>query len=122
MDALEVVSTYGGFEIAQMCGGMLRAAELGMTLLVDGFISTAAFLIAQKINVLVKEYALFSHCSNEQAHKKMLDFLDVSPILNLGMRLGEGTGCALAIPIVKSACAIMSEMASFSDAAVNKKL
>ena len=118
---LTLLHTFGGFEIAQMCGGMLRAAELGMTILVDGFISTAAFLVAYQINRNIKEYSLFAHSSNEQGHGKMLAFLKVTPILNLDMRLGEGTGCAMAYPIIKSACAFMNEMASFEQASVSQQ-
>lgn len=119
---LKLIQTVGGFEIVQMCAGMLKAAELGMTIIVDGFISTAAFLLAHQVNKSVLDYSLFAHCSDEQGHKKMLDFLNVKPIVNLGMRLGEGTGCAIAFPVIQSACAFMNEMASFEAASVSQKM
>ncbi|MFY0599994.1 MAG: nicotinate-nucleotide--dimethylbenzimidazole phosphoribosyltransferase [Cyclobacteriaceae bacterium] len=118
---LDILCRVGGFEIAQMCGGMLKAAELGMIVLVDGFISTAAMLLAQLMNKGVLDYTIFTHCSEEKGHKKMLDFLKVKPILKLGLRLGEGTGCAIAYPIIQSACTFMRDMASFEEASVSQK-
>ncbi len=120
-DPLEILSTFGGFEIAQICGGILKAAELGMVILIDGFISTAALLVAQLINRNVQDYCLFTHHSNEQGHTKMLEFIGGKPLINLGMRLGEGTGCAVAYPIIRSACSFFNEMASFEGASVSQK-
>jgi nicotinate-nucleotide--dimethylbenzimidazole phosphoribosyltransferase len=120
-DAKEALQFYGGFEIAQICGAMLSAYEKNMIIMVDGFIATAAFLCAYNINPKIKDNALFCHQSDEQGHKKMLDFLQVSPILNLGMRLGEGTGCAVAYPIIQSAVNFINEMASFESAGVSNK-
>ncbi len=117
----EILMAFGGFEIAMMCGAMLKAAELKMVVLVDGFIATAAFLVAHHKEPLVKEYAIFTHQSDEQGHKKMLDFLKVKPILNLNMRLGEGTGCAMAYPIINAAANFLTEMASFGSAGVSEK-
>ena len=111
---------FGGFEIMQMAGGMLEAHKNNMLILVDGFISTVAFLIAFLKNSVIKQNAIFCHCSAEKAHKKLLDFLEVKPILNLDLRLGEGTGCAIAFPIIESAVAFFNEMASFETAVVNK--
>ena len=111
---------FGGFEIMQMAGGMLEAHKNNMLILVDGFISTVAFLIAFLKNPAIKQNAIFCHCSAEKAHKKLLDFLEVKPILNLDLRLGEGTGCAIAFPIIESAVAFFNEMASFETAVVNK--
>ena len=111
---------FGGFEIMQMVGGMLAAYQNNMLILVDGFICSVAFLIAYKINPDIKKNAIFCHCSAEQAHRKLLDYLDVQPILQLDLRLGEGTGCALAFPIIQSAVAFLNEMASFESAGVSE--
>lgn len=121
-DPLEILSTFGGFEIAQMCGGMLKAAQLGMFILVDGFISSAAILVAYKMNKKVLDYALFTHHSNEQGHTKMLAYMNVSPIINLDMRLGEGSGIAVAFPIIQAACTFLNEMACFETAEVSNKV
>jgi len=117
-DPMEILSTYGGFEIAMMTGAFLQAMENKMTILVDGFITTSAYLIAYEIDNAIKEYSLFSHCSNEQGHKKMLDYLKADAILNLGLRLGEGSGAAVAFPIIKLALSFFNNMASFEDANV----
>lgn len=121
IDPLDVLSTYGGFEIAMLCGAMLKAAELKMILLIDGFIITSALLIAQAINENVLDYCIFGHKSNEQGHSKMLEFLGAEPLLSLDMRLGEGTGAAVAYPIIKSAVNMLNEMASFESASVSNK-
>ncbi|ABQ03125.1 nicotinate-nucleotide--dimethylbenzimidazole phosphoribosyltransferase [Flavobacterium johnsoniae] len=112
---------FGGFEIMQMAGGMLTAFENKMLILVDGFICSVAFLIAFKINPNIKQNAIFCHCSAEKAHLKLLEYLDAKPILNLDLRLGEGTGCAVAFPILKSAEAFLNEMASFESVGISKK-
>ncbi|GAB3659274.1 hypothetical protein GCM10028791_32650 [Echinicola sediminis] len=119
-DVMEVLSTFGGFEIAQICGGMLKAAEKRMLVLVDGFISTAALLLAHKINPEILSYCIFTHCSGEKGHKSMLEYLKATPLLNLGMRLGEGSGVAVAYPVVQSACTFLNEMASFESAGVSQ--
>ncbi|MEO6904056.1 MAG: nicotinate-nucleotide--dimethylbenzimidazole phosphoribosyltransferase [Bacteroidia bacterium] len=118
---METLATFGGFEIAQMCGAMLQAAENKMVILIDGFIATAAFLIANSIHPLVKEYAIFCHQSNEQGHANMLHYLNVKPLLSLNMRLGEGTGVAIAYPIIEAAVAFLNDMASFESAGVSTK-
>jgi nicotinate-nucleotide--dimethylbenzimidazole phosphoribosyltransferase len=121
-DPQEALQFFGGFEIAQICGGMLTAYEKNMLILVDGFIATASFLCAYHINPKIMDNAIFCHKSDEQGHQKMLEFLDAKPILDLGMRLGEGTGCAMAYPIVQSAVNFVNEMASFDSAGVSQKL
>lgn len=120
-DTFEILQTFGGFEIAQMCGGMLKAAELGMLVLVDGFISSAAFLVAREINKNVMDYALLTHRSDEQGHGKMLQFMEVSSIMNIGMRLGEGSGIAVSYPIIEAAVNFFNDMASFESAQVSSK-
>lgn len=120
-DVLDVLSVFGGFEIVMMCGAMLQAAELKMVLLVDGFIATTAFLAAYHICPAVKDYAFFCHQSDEHGHARVLQFLEVRPILNLNMRLGEGTGAAVAYPVIRSAVNFLNEMASFASAGVSNK-
>ena len=111
---------FGGFEMLQMAGGMLQAKKNNMLILVDGFICTVAFLIAYKMNPEVKENAIFCHSSAEQGHQKILDYLEVRAILQLDLRLGEGTGCAIAFPIIQSAVCFLNEMASFESAGISR--
>ena len=118
---LEALRTFGGFEMVMMYGAMMKAAENNMIIMVDGFIATSVFLVAHAIAPEINDYALFCHQSDEQGHKKMLDYLDAQPLLNLGMRLGEGTGCALAYPIIKSSVAFLVDMASFESAGVSQE-
>ena len=120
-DAEKILSSVGGFEIAMMTGAILKAAELKMVILIDGFITTSALLIAHKLNPAILDYCVFSHSSNESGHKKMLEFLNVKPLMNLDLRLGEGSGAAIAYPLVKSATAFLNEMASFESAGVSEK-
>ena len=117
-DALEVLSEVGGFEIAQIAGAMLGAAESGITILVDGFIITAAAILATRIAPESRDYMIFAHCSGEQGHAMMLQSLEATPLLSLGLRLGEGTGVALAVPLLRSAAEFMNNMASFESAGV----
>jgi nicotinate-nucleotide--dimethylbenzimidazole phosphoribosyltransferase len=121
-DAIEILKAVGGFEIAQISFGMLQAAKHNMIILVDGFIATAAYLIAHAVNSNIQHNALFCHCSNEAGHSAMLHYLHATPILQLGMRLGEGTGCAVAYPIIESAVAFLNNMASFEAASVSNKI
>lgn len=118
-DALDVLAQFGGFETAMACGAFLQAAELGMTILVDGFNITAALLIAAKIDPNVLGYCIAAHQSDENGHSRMLQFLGLAPVLQLSMRLGEGTGAAVAYPVVDSALRFICEMASFEDAGVS---
>ena len=115
-----VMQTFGGFEIAQMCGAMLAAQEHGMVVMVDGFIATAAYVVAVAINPALEGHAIFCHTSGENGHQLMLDYLKAQPLVNLGMRLGEGTGCAIAYPLIQSAVAFLNEMASFESAGVSE--
>jgi nicotinate-nucleotide--dimethylbenzimidazole phosphoribosyltransferase len=117
----DILAEYGGFEIVQMCAAMLQAAERKMLILVDGFIATSAFLAAQAICPPVIDYALFCHVSDEAGHAKMLKYLGVKPLLQLSLRLGEGTGCAIGYPIVLSSVNFLNEMASFESAGVSNK-
>lgn len=117
-DPMQILACLGGFEIVQITGAMLAAAEEQMHILVDGFICTAAAMVAIQINPAVKDYMIFAHCSGEQGHKKMLQWLSVEPLLNMGLRLGEGTGGALALPLIQAAAAFYNDMASFEQASV----
>jgi nicotinate-nucleotide--dimethylbenzimidazole phosphoribosyltransferase len=118
---MELLSRIGGFELAMMVGAFLEAYEQGMICLVDGFICTAALLVTHKVNPAVISNCIFAHCSEEQGHQRMLQYLNVQPLLQLGLRLGEGTGAALAVPIVQSAVLFLNEMASFESAGVSEK-
>jgi nicotinate-nucleotide--dimethylbenzimidazole phosphoribosyltransferase len=119
-DPHQILQTFGGFEVAQICGSMLAAKQHNMVIMVDGFIATASYLIAQSINPEISENAIFCHTSNESGHQLMLDYLKAEPLVNLGMRLGEGTGCAVAYPLIKSAVAFLNGMASFESAGVSE--
>ena len=120
-DAIDTLATFGGFEIAMITGAYLAAACEGMTILVDGFIATSALLVAAKIAPEVLEYCVFAHASNETGHRRMLAHFDAAPLLQLDLRLGEGTGAALALPILRAAVAFVDEMASFESAGVSNK-
>ena len=114
----QVLACLGGFEIVQMTGAMLAAAERKMLVVVDGFIATAAALVAVTINAHVRDYLIFAHRSEEQGHQRMLEHLKAKPLLSLGLRLGEGTGAALALPLIQAAVNFYNQMASFSDAGI----
>ena len=117
-EPLDVLATFGGFEIAMMAGAYLAAAEARMTILVDGFIASSALLVADALAPNVREYCVFAHASNEAGHRRMLDHFGAIPLLTLDMRLGEGTGAALAVPLLRAAVAFLNEMASFESAGV----
>jgi nicotinate-nucleotide--dimethylbenzimidazole phosphoribosyltransferase len=131
--ATELLQRIGGFEIAMMAYAYLRAQELNMLIVVDGFIATAALLSA--IHLLNAEqhtnqnmhqspllkHCVFAHCSHESGHQSMLQHLQAEPLLRIGLRLGEGTGAALAMPLIQSACAFINQMASFETAGVSNK-
>jgi nicotinate-nucleotide--dimethylbenzimidazole phosphoribosyltransferase len=119
LDPLAILATFGGFEIAQICGALLRAAELRILLLLDGFIASAALLVAARLAPAVLTYCVFCHESGEQGHRLLLAELGGQPLLHLGLRLGEGTGCALAYPLVQAAVNFLNEMASFESAGVS---
>jgi len=116
----DVIAYFGGFELAMMCGAMLRASELRMAQLVDGYCSTAAFLVAHAIDPHLVDYSFFSHLSAEPGHALALEHLGVKALLQLSMRLGEGTGCAVALPLLRMATALVREMATFDEAQIAK--
>ena len=120
-DALAVLAQFGGFEIAMLAGAMLAAAERRMLLLIDGFIVTAALLVAAKVSPAIIDYCVFAHRSDEAGHALQLDHLDAQPLLQFSLRLGEGTGAALAYPLVAAAVAFLDGMASFESAGVSNK-
>ena len=120
-DPMQVLATFGGFEIAMMAGAMLGAAEKKTVLLIDGFIATAALLVASRIAPEILGYCIFSHCSDESGHALLLRNLKAEPVLNLGLRLGEGTGAALAYPLVQASVNFLNEMASFQSAKVSTR-
>ena len=117
---LEIMRWFGGYEMVMAVGGMLRAAELKMTVLVDGFIMTNCMLAARELYPAVTDYAIYGHCGDESGHRRVLDVLGAKPILNLGLRLGEGSGAICAYPIVVSAVNMINRMDSFNGAAVTK--
>ncbi len=117
---LVVLRQLGGFEIAALCGAYLRAAQLGLPVLVDGYITTAAALVAVRYQPAVREWLLFAHRSAEPGHHAMLQALEADPLLDLGMRLGEGSGAAAALPLLRLACALHNGMATFADAGVSE--
>lgn len=101
-------------------GAMLQAAELGMIILVDGFIMTSCLLAASKLYPAVTDYAIYGHCGDENGHKLVLDAMGAKPLLNLGLRLGEGSGAVCAYPILDSAVRMINEMDNFAHAAITK--
>jgi nicotinate-nucleotide--dimethylbenzimidazole phosphoribosyltransferase len=116
--AEHVLATVGGLEIAAICGAIIAAAQRRIPVLVDGFIVSVAALAAVRINPSCRPYLVFSHRSAEQGHRIVLEALDVRPLLDLDLRLGEGSGAALALPILRLACALHNRMATFAEAAV----
>jgi nicotinate-nucleotide--dimethylbenzimidazole phosphoribosyltransferase len=127
---MALLAAVGGFEIAMMVGAYLEAVNQRMIVVVDGFIASAALLVANELFNLssiegvytrLAQHCIFAHTSHEPGHEKILDYLEAKPLLNLGMRLGEGTGAALAMPLIRSAVQFLNEMASFESAGVSNK-
>lgn len=116
---LDILGTFGGFEIAMMVGAYLKAAESGMLIMVDGFIASTALLVACKLYPQVLGFCVFSHVSSEQGHQALLDQFNARALLNLDLRLGEGSGIALAYPLLQSAVIFLNEMATFDEAGVD---
>jgi nicotinate-nucleotide--dimethylbenzimidazole phosphoribosyltransferase len=120
-EPLDVLAAFGGYEIAMMTGAMLAAAARRMVLLIDGFIVTSALLVAARLQPAILDYCVFSHCSDERGHRQMLERLAARPLLQLGLRLGEGSACALALPLLHAAVNFLNEMATFESAQVSGK-
>lgn len=116
----DIIRWFGGFEMAMAVGGMLRAAERSVVILVDGFIMSACMLAASKLCPAVLDYALFGHEGDEQGHRRLLEAMDAAPILHLGLRLGEGSGAVCAYPIVESAVRMLAEMDTFEQVRITK--
>lgn len=117
-DPFEALRCLGGFEIAALVGLYLRGAQLGVPLLVDGFIATTAALAAVRVNPPAREWFLYAHRSAEPGHRAVLEALSAEPLLSLGMCLGEASGAAAAVPLLRLACALHSDMATFEEAGV----
>ncbi|HYA90392.1 MAG TPA: nicotinate-nucleotide--dimethylbenzimidazole phosphoribosyltransferase [Thermodesulfobacteriota bacterium] len=121
-DAIDVLSKVGGFEIGGIAGVILAGARYRIPVVIDGFISGAAALIATTLSPEVKPYLIASHQSAEQGHRVLLEYLGLKPLLNLDLRLGEGTGAALGIFLVEASLKILDEMATFAEAGVSEKI
>ena len=117
-DPIDILTKVGGFELGGLCGAILAAAAKGVPMLVDGFISTASLVLAYLFQERVLDYIFASHLSNEQGHQRALEYLRLQPILDLGLRLGEGTGAALALPVIDAALRVFREVAPFDAARV----
>nr|WP_315463996.1 nicotinate-nucleotide--dimethylbenzimidazole phosphoribosyltransferase [uncultured Rhodoferax sp.] len=118
---LDALAAFGGFEIATMVGAVLLAAQERRVIVVDGFIATSAIVVAHALQPLVLQRCVFAHRSGERGHEFMLQHLGVQALLDLGLRLGEGSGAALAWPLLQSACTVLRDMASFASAGVSEK-
>ena len=116
---LKILAAVGGLEIAAMVGAYLRGAQMGLPIVVDGFISSVAALCAVRIQPLVREWMLFGHQSAEYGHQRILKELNAQPILNMNLRLGEGSGAGLALSTIQLACVLHNQMATFAEAAVS---
>ena len=117
----QALAAFGGLEIAGMAGAVIGAASAGAVVLVDGFIASAAALCALKARPDAAPYAVFAHRSKEPGHRRILDALSVEPLIDLDLRLGEGTGALLAFPLLRNACAMLRDMATFESAGVSGK-
>jgi nicotinate-nucleotide--dimethylbenzimidazole phosphoribosyltransferase len=120
MSALEILRRLGGLEIAALTGAYIACAQRGIPVLVDGYICTAAALVACRLNPAVRQWMLFAHRSGEPGHRYLLQELDAQPLLDIGMRLGEGSGAAVALPLLQAACRLHNEMATFAEAGVSE--
>ncbi|MBR0277471.1 MAG: nicotinate-nucleotide--dimethylbenzimidazole phosphoribosyltransferase [Clostridia bacterium] len=120
-DVIDVISKVGGFDIAAMCGAFIGAASLHRPAVIDGFISAAAALCAVKLCPLAVNYLIPSHASYEIGYKSAMNAMDLKPMINLDMRLGEGSGCPLAFQILDAACAIINDMATFEQAGIDDR-
>ena len=120
-DPIDVLACLGGFEIAVMCGLLLGGASEHLPVLVDGFIATAAYVVGHTICPTLSEYAFLTHASAEVGYAKIMERLREQPLLSLSMRLGEGTGAAVAYPLLRAACAIFNSMATFTQAGISTK-
>ena len=118
-DALDVLSAVGGLEIAALTGAIIMSAQARVPVLVDGFIVSVAALAAVRLNPTCRPWLIFSHRSAERGHGLVLDALAAEPLLDLGLRLGEGSGAAIALAVVRLACALHNDMATFADASVS---
>lgn len=119
-DPLDVLAKVGGFEIGGICGWILGGVSGGLPVVIDGFISTAAAMLTVALEPKIKDYLFAGHLSEEKGHRKALEYLGLEPILDLGMRLGEGTGAALALPIIEAGVKVLAQMATFEEAGVSR--
>lgn len=119
-DVPYILRYFGGFEMIAAIGVMLRAAEQHVIVLVDGFIMTACAVAAIRLSPAVQDYMVFTHCGDESGHRRMLDIVNAKPLLNLGLRLGEGTGALCAYPLIESAVRMINEMNNFDNAKITK--
>jgi nicotinate-nucleotide--dimethylbenzimidazole phosphoribosyltransferase len=117
-DVLQTLFNLGGFEIAALVGAYLACAQEGVAVLVDGFICSVAALVAVRLNPECRQWLLFGHRGAEPGHRHVLETLNAEPLLDLGLRLGEGSGAALAVPLLRLACDLHGQMATFAEAAV----
>jgi nicotinate-nucleotide--dimethylbenzimidazole phosphoribosyltransferase len=120
-DPIELLAEFGGFEIAMLVGAMLGAAARRMLIVIDGFTVSVAAALAARIDRNVLDYCVFGHCSAEHAHRALLTHLEVKPLLDLGMRLGEGSGAAVALSVVRASLGLFTDMATFEGAGVSEK-
>lgn len=121
-DPVEALRRLGGFEIAALAGSYLACAQQGLPVLADGFIASVAALAIERLCERAREWFLFAHTSAEPGHRRVLEALNGQPLLDLGMRLGEGSGAAVAVPLLRLACALHNKMATFADADISGKV
>jgi nicotinate-nucleotide--dimethylbenzimidazole phosphoribosyltransferase len=121
-DPVELLTEFGGYEIAMLTGALLRGAARRMLLVVDGFTVSVAAALAARIDARVLDYCIFGHCSAEHAHRALLAHLEAQPLLDIGMRLGEGSGAAVALSVVRAALGLFTGMATFEGAGVSEKI